>query len=73
MGRATAVAQIADGANLTIALGDLKISAENVVENEATVTAAAAKSDKLGLGGSIAVNIGETDTDALLGLARSRS
>ena len=69
IGLTTASATIADNVNvaLTGGSGDVALEAQNHVTNTAKASASQAGSAKTGVGASVALNIGETDTNALIG------
>ena len=68
IGLTESAATLAGGANVGITDGgDVTITAENFVENSASATASQEGFGKFGMGISLALNIGETDTDAILG------
>ncbi|NNU43176.1 hypothetical protein [Ramlibacter montanisoli] len=64
-------AKIADNATLTltgtVADRDVSLSAENFVSNTVKAGAKQEGGSDIGVGASIAVNVGETDTDAVVG------
>src|SRR6185436_18002941 len=65
VGMSEAVAQVSSNATLTITdKGDVTLSAENFAQNDVRATAAQSKAGKVGVGASIGLNIGETDTHA---------
>ena len=69
IGITSAAATIADGVSLTLTggSGDVSLVAHNHVTNGATASASQEGSAKTGVGASVALNIGETDTNALVG------
>ncbi|MDH5206093.1 MAG: hypothetical protein OEW36_10580, partial [Hylemonella sp.] len=66
VGLSDARASVADSADLTLT-GELRLRAENRAENSARASSLAESHSGVGVGASIAVNVGETDTRALLG------
>ncbi|HYR36750.1 MAG TPA: LEPR-XLL domain-containing protein, partial [Burkholderiales bacterium] len=61
-------ASVADNATVTVTdKGDVSLKAENFVANAATTKATQGDASKFGMGASLVLNIGETDTNALIG------
>ena len=61
-------AKVADNATVTITDdGAVELKAQNLVSNTVKATARQEGGGSVGVGASIALNIGETDTDALIG------
>src|SRR4029079_14982807 len=67
IGLSNAQETIADNATLTVGGGDVALTAQNRVENKVSAKASAGDNGSPGVGASIALNIGETDTDAIIG------
>src|SRR5882762_9569535 len=67
IGLTSAAATIGHTVTLTGGSGDVALEAQNHVTNTAKASASQESAGKTGVGASVALNIGETDTNALLG------
>ncbi|UUZ54385.1 hypothetical protein LP419_39560 [Massilia sp. H-1] len=59
-------AEIRDGTVVTVSGGNVVVSAENLNESSVKSSGKQTGGGDLGVGASFALNIGETDTDALM-------